>query len=250
MIMSKKTAKSRPGALTHLGRGLRAISANLGILLFFMVPYAFVTAGIDAWIFRSVAGDQELAQAVLLKAALSWEGAGLVIEVVLGPILAAVTIYVARSWSQQRPASLTGALNFALNRYKKMWAPHAGAQISIRLGMLIIVPGILFLLQYAFVDAVAALEKQKWPMRRSTKLTRGRRKTLFLIFLPVFVISQGIIFADLWAVKQGVGTLALVHLGEMFIGLVMLASFYMVYEERTTAIAAAKKARAEADLSD
>jgi hypothetical protein len=246
--MAKKTKTSRPGALTHLGHGLAAVSSNLGILLFFMVPYAFLTAGIDSWIFQSIVGNQELIQPVLLKAALAWEGAGLLTEIVVGPLVAAATIYVARSWTQKRPASLSGSLNFALNRYRKMWAPHAGAQVSIRLGMLIIVPGILFLLQYAFVDAVAALEKQKWPMRRSTKLTRGRRKTLFLIFLPVFLISQGVIFADLWAVKQGVGMLALIHLGEMFMSLVMLASFYMVYEERTTAIAEAKKARAEADL--
>ena len=38
--------------------------------------------------------------------------------------------------------------------------PYLLAMLSIQVGMLIVIPGIMFMMQYAFVDSVATLEKE------------------------------------------------------------------------------------------
>ena len=101
------------------------------------------------------------------------------------PIIDAVSIYAWRRYSTGQDFSAKKALNWAIGRYGRMFGPHAKAFLTITAGMVIIVPGILFGLQYAFVDAITATDdKSKSPLKRSQKLTAGRRGRILRAWLP------------------------------------------------------------------
>jgi hypothetical protein len=234
----------QPGVPQVLSDGFRALMASLGVAL----PAALAMGAFSALVDRAslaalaatgrsamvnqVLAGETVGQEDVLTIALTWEAGSVLGELLVGPLFAAVAIYVGRLWSHGEQRSLYGAVNFAVARYRRMVLPHAGAQLTIRLGMLVIVPGIFFLLQYAFVDAVASLEQEKWPLSRSGKLTRGRRRAIFLVFLPFLVISQVIVFADFWALGVGGWALALMHAVEHLLGLYMAICFYLLYEGR------------------
>jgi hypothetical protein len=110
---------------------------------------------------------------------------------VVGAWAAPATLYLWVQHEKQKPATLYEAVNFGLNRFPRVVGPHARALFIIQLGIIVIVPGILFGLQYAFVDAIATLDTQeKDPLSRSRKLTSGRRGTLFRTF-AVFLLWWG-----------------------------------------------------------
>jgi hypothetical protein len=234
----------QPGVLQVLSDGFRVLGSSLGVA----VPVALAMGAFSALVDRgslavlSQMGRGEMVNKVLtgasveqqdvLTIALTWEAGSLVTELLVGPLFAAVAIYLARLWSHRETRSLYGAINFAISRYKRIFLGHAAAQMTIRLGMMVIVPGIFFLLQYAFVDSVAALEQEKWPLSRSGKLTRGRRRAIFLVFLPFLLISQVIVFADFWALGVGGWALALMHAFEQLLGMYMAICFYLLYEGR------------------
>ncbi len=176
------------------------------------------------------------------------------VEIFLGPLLAAISIYVARAHTHGAPAPLSKAINFALNRYRRMFKWHAIAWLMIHFGLaLICLPGLFFLAIYAFVDSILCLEKEPWPLARSKKLTRGRRKTIFLVFVPWLLLSQVAQFIELfgyiqkWVLATGVDPkdLRVIEMSNLlgFYGLNTILyialmwtymCFYMVYEDRTT----------------
>jgi hypothetical protein len=178
----------------------------------------------------------------------------LCMEIFLGPLLSAMTIYTARTHSHGGTGSIYKAFNFALNRYPKMLKWHAIAWICIHFGLaLICVPGLFFVAIYAFVDPVLCLEKESWPLARSKNLSRGRRHTIFMCFLPWLIVSQIVPFIELFGfipkmvIATGVdpSSLRLMEVGTSigFVGintvvyLVLIWTymcFYMSYEDRTT----------------
>jgi len=161
------------------------------------------------------------------------------------PLLDAMSIYCWRKNGRGELPGLSGAVNFALGRYRKMVGPHAAAFITITLGMIIIVPGVLFGLQYAFVDAITATDdRSQAPLKRSQKLTAGRRGRIALSWIPYalwYVPYQIIFLQEAWqaptmwqAIAWGVLDMALLAVMEM--------AMYGFYEQR---IEDAKSARAQ-----
>jgi hypothetical protein len=129
----------------------------------------------------------------------------------VGSWAAPASIYLWVQHETGRPASLYDAVNYGLNRYSRVVKPHSLALFIIQLGVVVIVPGILFGLQYAFVDAIATLDqKEKDALARSRKLTAGRRGTLFRTF-AVFVLW--------WGPTQAGGMLALQEMGTLAVAL-------------------------------
>jgi hypothetical protein len=106
--------------------------------------------------------------------------------------------------------------------------------LAIQIGSIVVVPGILFELFYAFVGPVAVLDDAvKRPLSRSTKLTRGRRGRLFragLLFSP-WVLWYGLVGvyeSSSWGLGAVIG---LGVLDEILSLLLFLIAFQM-YEER------------------
>jgi hypothetical protein len=174
-------------------------------------------------------------QSTMLKLMFSWWAVMLLVEVLLGPIVVAMTIYAARIRSHGGALSFTKALNFALARYGKIVKWHAIAWLTIQVGMIAIIPGILFLLQYAFVDSILCLEDEKQPLARSSRLTKGRRRGLFILAFIWLALNQILGFAQLWALGQASGTMYLIGMmsGAYLINIWMIMVFYTYYEDRT-----------------
>ena len=221
------------GALGAMRAALAATAGSAGVAIPICLIFATIAAVVTHLILGDVANVNLMDSKNILRLALGLPMGFLGVEIVLGPIFAGVAVYVGRNGTGKGAAGLYDAVNFALNRYSKMFMPHLAAQLSIQIGMLVLLPGILFFLQFAFVDAVASLEKEKWPLARSKKLTRGRRRTLFLLLLPYLVFSQAWTLVDLWALSQApwltVGT-ELVRQLYMF---VLVVACYALYEDRT-----------------
>lgn len=161
------------------------------------------------------------------------------------PVIDALSIYCWRETGRGNLPSPGKALNFAIGRYKKMVGPHAKAFITITLGMIIIVPGVLFGLQYAFVDAIAATDdKSKAPLQRSQKLTAGRRGRIALAWIPYalwYVPFQIVFMAESWQSTTPWLTMGWCIL-DMALLTVMELAMYGFYEQR---IEDAKAARAK-----
>lgn len=127
----------------------------------------------------------------------------------VGAWVAPATLYLWVQHEKGRPTSLYEAVNYGLNRYSRVVGPHARALFVVQLGMVVIVPGILFGLQYAFVDAIATLDAaEKQPLKRSSRLTSSRRGTLFRTFA---------VFLPWWAPMQAGGFIALQDYGMLVV---------------------------------
>lgn len=234
---------TRSSALTIGLRAIQTVIRGWAITIPLAVVYGILLTGLDTLIYRSTVPDGQMpGQEDLIKVLLPWAGATLGLEIFLGPIIAACAVYVGRAMQGDLPLSLYKAVNFALNRYGRLFWPHLAAQLQIQLGLIIIIPGILFQLQYAFVDAVACLEEEKAPLNRSKRLTRGRRRSVFLLFLPWLLLSQFIVFADLWALGQSELVLFGVKAIVFLIYFTMQIGFFFLYDERTQQRKAKKQA--------
>ncbi|MEL6341634.1 MAG: hypothetical protein AAFV53_00780 [Myxococcota bacterium] len=224
----------RSGALAAGAAALKAFFTKIGIALPLLLAYALIVTSIDLFAYDRLLPNGEIPDQQDLLRVFGWlTGIVMGTEILLGPVVSAFAIYIGRASVTGAKGSLYQAVNFALTRYSRMFLPHLAAQLSIQLGMIIIIPGVLFQLQYAFVDAVTALEEEKHPLNRSKRLTRGRRRSLFLLFLPVLLMMQGILFLDLWAYTQSAVVFFAVKAVALALPFVMQIGFYILYEERT-----------------
>ena len=173
-------------------------------------------------------------------------GLQLVWGILFYPIIDAATIWVWRRRDAGSDISLYGAVNWALSRYKRMFLPHMIAFLTIMIGAQLIVPGILFGLQYAFVDAIAAVdERAKKPLSRSARLTKGRRGRIFWAWIPymLWYIPSALVVV-FWA--EGQGWWAVLGHGTLDIILlcIMEMAMFAIYQERIEDALAARERKA------
>jgi len=219
-------------------RATGAVFSNLHIVLPLAGVLGLLVAAVDILVMNLVApnalsGPTGVNQSDLIALMFGWWGVILVVEILLGPIVAAMSIYTARTHSHGGKVGLGKALNFALARYTRIVKWHAAAWLTIQVGMIVLVPGILFLLQYAFVDSVLCLEDEKWPLERSSKLTKGRRGRIFALVFIWLVINQVVGFAELAAIQKGFPVLALLMGATYVMNIWVTMVFYQFYEDRT-----------------
>ena len=221
------------------GAATGAFLKHLHIAVPISAAIACITAPVDRYLWAHFGGGH----ANMIAAMLSITAVYLLVVIFIGPLLSATAIYAAKKSHDGGSAGLYGAINFALNRYKKMFLPHLGAQLSIQLGMQVIIPGILFLCMYAFVDAVACLEDEKWPLKRSKKLTRNRRKTILWVALPylLFMFPKGLII-DPAALEMGLLPTLVSHTLSVMFDWWLALAFGTMYLTRIQASASKKAA--------
>jgi len=164
------------------------------------------------------------------------------------PLLAAASIYCWKQREEGLPlATIQTSWKFAKSRYRYMVGPHAKAYIAITLGMMVLIPGVVYGLWFAFVDPITATDdRSKRPLDRSRKLTRGRRGQLVRAWLPyaIWSIPVSALPPYLPRIMEAVGPLAVVAFGvvEMFLLVIMKMTMYGMYEQR---IKEAEKRKAE-----
>jgi hypothetical protein len=215
---------NRIGIGTVLANAFRVLFKNFGIVLFL----ALISGGLG-WTIADFFGGLALdwwhpttSQQAMAVSQIAQTIAITIWGCIVGAWAAPATIYLWVQEEKKKPTTLYEAVNFGLNRFSRVLPAHARAVFIIQLGIIVIVPGILFGLQYAFVDAIATLDTQERnPLARSRKLTAGRRGTIFRTF-AVFLLwwAPAQLGGLLWL--QGVGTWALA-LGGVVDGLVLIA---------------------------
>jgi hypothetical protein len=179
------------------------------------------------------AGGINIQQAELLKLILGMQGITLVGRIILlGPIFNSIAVYSGKAYMAKKATSLYGAVNFALSRYKRLFVPNLLAQLSIQIGMLIIIPGVMSWMQFAFVDSVACLEEEKHVLTRSKRLTKGRRKSIFLVILPWIFFSQVFGILELYASTINFGAVVITSILMECLLMLMMLAFFMLYDKR------------------
>jgi hypothetical protein len=180
----------RIGMWTVLGNAFRVLFKNFGIAL----VIAALCGGIGAVLMDLVTGavldwwHATSSQQTLVVTQVSQLIVLTIWGCIVGSWAAPAGIYLWVQEEKKQSTTLYDAVNYGLNRFSRVFPAHAKAFFFVQLGLIVIVPGILFGLQFAFVDAIATLDTvEKDPLARSKKLTWGRRGTLFRTF-AVFLV--------------------------------------------------------------
>jgi hypothetical protein len=227
-----------PRPLRVSAQALRTMMSHAGVVLAVCLGITALRTPIDHLLYANIVGvGNSLAgdQSTMIKYILADAGVLLLAEVLLGPIMAAVAVYLARRDQVGKTSNLSGSLGFAIRRYKRMFVPHLAAQISIQVGLqLLLVPGLLFYGMYAFVEPVAALEDGEWALDRSKVLTRGRRGTIMWLVIPIVVV----LFVKTYAVDlQALGNIWALFATDMvnlLLEFFLYTAFAWLYLERVT----------------
>ena len=249
--MTKKTTKK--SFFQHLGQGFTVLFSNLLIFL----PVLAVVGFIDSKILHGALAIQGLdpsqsilsgtdpdAQAKLLSLAFTHMGLMLTSKAIIGPALSILVVIYARSTILKQDLSAGKAFNFLLKRYPKVFIPYLLAMLSIQIGSIILIPGIFFMMQFAFVDSVATLEQEKHVLSRSTRLTRTRRHTLVLLIVPYLLLGQFIQLGE-FAYSANLVALMGINMAYETLLILLLSTFYSLYHERINLIAEKKARKAE-----
>ena len=240
--------------LHHLSSAFSAILGNAGVF----IPITLALGTLDVFLFRgalSLNGFQptdnilqmQIPPSKLIKLTFSFLGLAIAIKAFVGPIIGMLVVLFSRAHAKSSPLSINSAINFIVKRYKNVFMPYLLAMLSIQVGMLIVIPGIMFMMQYAFVDSVATLEKEKHVLTRSKRLTKSRRKSLVMLILPFVLLGQGMQFVDFIYSSNLPALIGFHSLYEGFF-LIIGATFYMLYHERVLLIEQ-HKARKAAKLA-
>lgn len=131
-------------------------------------------------------------------------------------------------------ATLGDALNWGLLRWKQVFGWYLAATLIIWVGSIVIIPGIIYTIFYAFVPMVAALDPRvRRPLSRSTKLTRGRRGRIFrtfLVFTP-WIVAYGVL-GPLVLMGQPIWMRLLGDVVNEIISIIIGFCFLQYYQER------------------
>jgi hypothetical protein len=121
------------------------------------------------------------------------------IEGVFGVISSGALVYALAQLKKGRRPGYFEALSVGFRNWGRLFSARFFAGIWILLGLiLLVIPGIVLMVRYAFIDAVVVLEGagRKSARRRSTELTRGLRWQIFmaaLLFAAAFASLEYLI---------------------------------------------------------
>ena len=132
---------------------------------------------------------------------------------------------------------------------------------AVTIGMQVLIPGVYYAIQYAFVDMVVVLDPDRRALRRSADLTWGHRARLFQLFLVWFLVNfamyVGIALAlepveDLYAVMLDprvfeLSTMIVLDLVFVLTSWVLTLALLLMYQERIAREAASKEKRSRMD---
>lgn len=245
------------GTLAAYRNALRVAARNLPILLFWALVVGAAGSAISSlaadlgasWYTGGSGRVSPTDRGVLVAAEVPrmiawtfWQG-------IVGALGAAASVYLWVRDAKGQSTGLRDSINFALNRAGRVVRAHLKAFAIVFWGGQFFIPGLLFALQFAFVDAVATLDdKEASPLDRSRRLTRGRRGMLARAMIPAAVWWLGYSLLGLFVLKdQGIVSFAVGGAVDHLVNAVMdmvLVQLYVEEVRRRVALADAKKAAA------
>ncbi len=221
LVAARRTLRDLPALAPYilvLGGGGHLLMWKLGPIL---VPWHNADPQIDLFLWA-------LGEALVL----------MVWACVAFPILSAAAILCWRARENgDSPPTFQSTWTFAKSRYRRMVGPHAKAYIAITLGMMVLIPGVVYGLWFAFVDPITATDdRSKKPLDRSRKLTRGRRGRLVRAWLPYAIWSVPVSALPPYIprIMEAIGPMSVVAFGvvEILLLTIMKMAMYGFYEQR------------------
>ncbi len=230
-------------AIRAFFQALKALAGSAPLALLVVGAISLLLGVSEKAIYDAVIGGGATGQDAMVPVLLGWTGLNLAAELLIGPLTAATAVFIALRHVGGTQHSAMGGLRFATSRYGRMFVPHLFAQLSIQLGIQLLLPGLLFWTMYAFVDPVAALENERAVLERSKVLTKGRRMTVLALVAPFILFGLLRLFYDLELV-QGMGYPGFVAwVGFWFFWTyVILVAQSLLYIERVGGVEALKAA--------
>ena len=215
----------------------RALSIMLEYPIYFalmIISMSVIDSGILMGILKhyNVQGSLLQQNAQLIPIILSFMGANLIKILIAGPVISIAVVYLGYAFTQNKEMSPYNILNFVLRNYGKLFVPFLIAQLFIQLGMIVVIPGVLFMMQYAFLDSVVCLEKSTSPISRSRTLTRAVRKSLLGFIIPWAVFSQvsGLVILQF---SDNFASLTSINIITQAFYTFILCAFFCAYEYRS-----------------
>lgn len=192
--MAKPDQQEPRGVMSALGMATRVFMDNLAPLLLMSA----VVGGLGAAL-ASTAGSEmnhywmqthptNNPQVKLMSSELPNSLVILMWGCTAGAFASAFSLYFWVRHEKKEAGNLYDAVNFALARLPRVLPAHAKAFSLIWLGNIVVIPGIWFALQYAFVDAIATLdEREKDPLSRfsGSPPTVVARSSVLLRYWPL-----------------------------------------------------------------
>jgi hypothetical protein len=233
---------NRIGVREVVKNALSVFFQNFGIALFIAVVCGGVGAALGTLATKAFTDQLQMkGQQLLITAMFFQTFIAILWAATVGSWAAPAQIYLWVQREKGKPASLYEAINFGLNRVGRVWKAHAAAYGIWAVGNIIVVPGVLFGLMFAFVDAIATLDAQEpSPLARSQRLTSGRRGTIFRTmcvflawWLPYQLLGFYILQSSnvLYAALGGVGD----HLVLILVDLCMVQLYLDLFRKREAA---------------
>jgi|GEM_PF-6392149 len=176
--------------------------------------------------------DQVSLNVNMIQPLLTFSGLNILKVLILGPLEGLLAVFISYSFLKGKTASPYQALNFILRNYKRLFVPYLIAQLCIQIGVVVIIPAILFMLQFAFLEAISSLEKHPKPLSRSKAMTRGLRGSLVFFVLLWVLYSQ---FSILFVIDAALNLPVLISLNfiSQLLYFFVLCSFFCIYEYRS-----------------
>ena len=168
-------------AFQLLGTEFYLLSA---LVLTIWLPGSILLVYLRFFVFPETAGGDEL------RMILQEIRVANLLELAFGPFYVGACLYVAKHFREGKTVSYSESLSYAAKRSFKLLSTRIGTGVIILLGCLaFIVPGIIFALKYALVDAVVVLERREGAQARamSSVLTEGRRGQIFIAMVLTFL---------------------------------------------------------------
>ncbi len=151
-----------------------------------------------------------VAQLLIMAWSLVWSSFG-------GAAVATGWVLAGKAALDGRSFGLSEALDAVRVRTLDVAGAHGAKVHAVTIGMQVLLPGILYALQYAFVDMVAVLDPEKASLRRSGQLTSGMRGRIFRLLLAYTLFGQVVSFGLFAAVTGATDTEKLVEAGWAFL---------------------------------
>jgi len=124
---------------------------------------------------------------------------GLMVEGAFGPLVVAATLAALARITRGEPASYAQAMRHGFAIWPRLFIARLVASALVLAGLIaLVVPGVLVLVRFSFVDAFVVLDGAPLgaALRASNALTEGRRLAIFwtggFLFLVVFSVAMAL----------------------------------------------------------
>jgi hypothetical protein len=168
----------------------------------FLLPLTLFGVADKVGLTARASAQENLALVAVALPPLAWD---LLYVSIFGATLAVIWVRLAAAIHQGERVSASEVVGEAFRRTVEISGPHGGRTQIVAIGMQVVLPGIFYALQYAFVDAIAVLEPKRRSLQWSGKVSWGMRTVIFQVLFVGFVVGQLVYLGIIYTFDGGEG---------------------------------------------